>query len=92
VEAQDFHLKAQVQWFLWRLGAAEASYRQALARDGLNPEWRYEYAQLLHQQGRRGEARRELLVALSLPSHPPQAASLLERVTLERATKDDVLK
>jgi tetratricopeptide (TPR) repeat protein len=92
VEAKDFHLMAQVQWFLWRLDAAEASYRQALVRDGLNPECHYEYAQLLHQQGRRKEARRELLVVLSLPAHPPQAASLLERVTLERATSDDILR
>jgi tetratricopeptide (TPR) repeat protein len=92
LEADDFHVKAQVQWSLWRLGEAEASYRQALARDGLNPEWRYEYAWLLHQQGRLKEARRELLVVLSLPSHPPQALWLLDQVTLEQATKEAVLR
>jgi tetratricopeptide (TPR) repeat protein len=92
VEANDFRTRAQVQWFLWRLDEAEASYRQALARDGLNAECRYEYALLLHQLGRRKEARRELLVVLSLPSHPQQAVWLLDKLTLERATKEDVLK
>jgi tetratricopeptide (TPR) repeat protein len=92
VEAKDFHTRAQVQWALWQPGAAEASYREALAREGLNPEWRYEYARLLHQLGKLKEARRELLIVLSLPLHPPEARQLLEEVTLERAISQDVSK
>jgi hypothetical protein len=91
-EAKDFHLKAQVQWALWQLDAADASYRKALARQGLNPDWHYEYARLLYQEGRRKDARRELFIDMALPSHPWRAGKLLEVVTRERALREDILK
>jgi hypothetical protein len=91
-EAKDFHLRAQVQWALWQLDAADTSYREALARDGLNGDWHYEYARLLYQQGRRKEARRELFIDMAMPSHPWQAGKLLEVISHERAMKEDILK
>jgi hypothetical protein len=91
-EAKDFHLRAQVQWALWQLDAADASYQEALSREGLNPQWHYEYARLLYQEGRRKEARRELYIDMALPFHTWQAGKLLEVISHERALKEDILK
>jgi hypothetical protein len=92
LEAKDLHLKAQIEWALWQLDKATATYQEALAQDGLNADWRFEFAQLLYQQGRLKEAKRELLLVLGLPSSPGEARDLLGIVTLERAKKEDILK
>jgi hypothetical protein len=92
LEARDLHQKAQVFWALWQLKQATATYQEALAQDGLNVEWRYEYAKLLYQQGRLKDAKDELYLVLGLPSHPGEARDLLEIVTLERARTEDILK
>src|SRR5205823_4767294 len=43
-----------------RPAEAEAAYRQALVRDPQQVRWRYELAELLHEQGKLPECRREL--------------------------------
>src|SRR5262249_12409827 len=90
--ARDLYLKARVHWALWQLGSAHVAYQEALAMDGLNAQRRFEFAQLLYQEGRLREARRELLLVLALPTCPGQAGHLLDVVTHERARKEDILK
>lgn len=79
--ADDLHLKGQVYSALDRPAEALAAYREALAREPLQVEWRYELAELLYQQGGAEEAYRELLTVLGLrPDHGP-ARELREAAT-----------
>ncbi|HEX8202954.1 MAG TPA: tetratricopeptide repeat protein, partial [Isosphaeraceae bacterium] len=75
VPAAELHLRALVQVALERPEEALSAYRQALALEPLQVEWRFEFARLLHEQGRDQEAYAELRTVLGLrPDHPPALA------------------
>jgi tetratricopeptide (TPR) repeat protein len=59
-QANDYHLQATIHSALGQPAEALEAYRAALARAPLQASWRYEYARLLHEQGRPEEAVREL--------------------------------
>jgi hypothetical protein len=88
----DFHVKALAHWFLWQPDQAESAFKMALIHEGLNGQWRLEYAHLLFQQGHLREAQRELVLLESLPSPPVAAKFLLYVVDLRIAESKDPLK
>jgi thioredoxin-like negative regulator of GroEL len=86
--ATDLHLEATLHESLDDLGQAAAAYEAALDRAPQEIEWRYEFARLLHRQGRLKEARRQLLTVLTdQPSHR-EGQRLLQVVAREMAEKE----
>jgi O-antigen ligase len=84
-QAKDLHLEAQVRGALGQPAEALDAYRAALIRDPLQAGWRFEYARLLYQQERLGEAERELRVVLREQPGNKEAQELL-RAVLEGPT------
>ena len=75
----DLHLKAIFLKSLGRPNDAAAAYEELLLREVGQVEWRVEYAQLLYEQGRLQDARRELLTVLAQqPTHAGARALLGE--------------
>jgi hypothetical protein len=82
---EDFHTRAAIQRCLGRPALALADYEAALAREPRQVDWRYEFAELLHEQGRMPEARRELVAVLAWqPGYAP-ARQLRDVVAREAA-------
>jgi tetratricopeptide (TPR) repeat protein len=76
----DLHLQSQLRRALGRRTEALAGYEALLLREPENASWRYEFSQLLYEEGRYPEAQRELLTVLAAqPRHAP-AADLLNLV------------
>jgi hypothetical protein len=88
----DYHVKAWAHWLLWQTDQAESAFKMALIHEGLNGQWRLEYAHLLFQQGHLREAQRELVIVESLPSPPVAAKFFLNVVNLRIAESQDLLK
>ncbi len=59
MDAEDWYSKAVIHRVLEENDEALGSYRKALARNPRAYQWRYEYAQLLYEQGKPEEALRE---------------------------------
>jgi O-antigen ligase/tetratricopeptide (TPR) repeat protein len=85
--AADIRLRAWLYRSLGKAEEAQASYHLALARDPEQVAWRYELAELLHQQGQLSEARQELLTILQEQPRHKDAARLFEVVSRELAEK-----
>jgi O-antigen ligase len=79
-QAKELHLEAQVRGALGQPAEALDAYRAALTRDPLQAGWRFEYARLLYQQERWGEAERELRVVLREQPGNKEAQDLLRAV------------
>jgi tetratricopeptide (TPR) repeat protein len=86
--ANDWHLEAQIHVALGRPAEALDAYRAALARAPLHAGWRYELARLLHEQGRREDAARELRVVVRQQPQNGDARDLLQAV-LRELTEDE---
>jgi tetratricopeptide (TPR) repeat protein len=82
VRTEDFHVKALILRALGRSEEALAAYQSALAQEPHQVEWRLEFAQLLYQQKRLRESRRELLSVLAQKPDQADARELL--TALER--------
>jgi tetratricopeptide (TPR) repeat protein len=78
----DLHLKASIQSALGQADEALVTYHAALTREPRQISWRFEFAQLLYQQKRFQEARRELLIVLLQQAGHTDARGLL--TTVER--------
>jgi tetratricopeptide (TPR) repeat protein len=81
LRAQDLHTKAVIHTSLGQPVEALATYRAALRREPRQADWRYEFAQLLYQQGYVQEARREVLTVLRQQPRHAQALHLFEAGT-----------
>lgn len=84
---KDLHIKAKVHKALNEPAKAVALYQALLARDALQPGWRYELAQVLYSAGRLQEARLELLTVMAHQPKHPQAYDLFTTVTKELLRK-----
>jgi tetratricopeptide (TPR) repeat protein len=81
---EDLHLKASIHALLGDAAEAVAAYQEAFRREPRQFGWRWEFAKLLHQQGRLRECQQELSVVLSqYPGHA-EARALLQ--TIERGS------
>jgi tetratricopeptide (TPR) repeat protein len=78
--AADLHLRALVVSALDRPAEALDAYREALAREPLQVDWRFELARLLHRQGRDPEAYAELRTVLGMRPGDGPAIELREAV------------
>ncbi len=79
-DVDSYVLEARVDKLLEQPGEALSAYRKALQLDSYNVELRYEYAQLLYQQGELVKARTELrTIVRRKPSHK-KAAQLLKKI------------
>ena len=87
LSAEDAHAKARMLASLGRSDEARAAYREALTLDPAQPGWRYEYAVVLHEQGRLQDARTELRAVLDQQPENTSARERLERVVLDIARK-----
>jgi O-antigen ligase/tetratricopeptide (TPR) repeat protein len=68
--AEDLHLQGFIQGSLGRITEARNAYRAALALKSERLDWRYEWAQLLHQHGHLQEMQQELQIILQRqPDH-----------------------
>ncbi|HXG09752.1 MAG TPA: O-antigen ligase family protein [Gemmataceae bacterium] len=85
LKARDLHLRGSICAALGQEEEAVTAYREALALEPLQVEWRFELAGLLHQQGRLQEARRELITLLQRQPKNWKARKLLEAVAREIA-------
>lgn len=81
--ANDLHLMALLHQRLNQPEEALAAYQAALQREPFNIGWRLENAQLLRQQGKLVEARRELIDILRQDPGHAQARQLVPVVTRE---------
>jgi tetratricopeptide (TPR) repeat protein len=88
LSAGDLHLKAQAHRALEQTREALAAYQAALDERPDAPEWRYEFADLLHRQGRLQDARRELNTILAGRPGYDKARELHKRVLREIAEED----
>jgi len=84
---EDLHIKAVVQKHLGHPVEAMGAYKDLLARDPLQLTWRYEFAQLLYEEGRLAEARAELLFVLAQKPRHREAYELLTIVTRKELDK-----
>ena len=82
-QAKDFYLLGRIQDGLGDRSAALQSYRLALARDGRQTEWRYEWADLLYREGKLKEAEQEVGRVLRENPRHKKAQSLLDAVKRE---------
>jgi tetratricopeptide (TPR) repeat protein len=92
---EDFHTRAAIQRSLGRPALAVAAYEASLAREPGRVDWRYEFAELLHEQGRLPEARRELVAVLAWqPGHAParQLREVVARETAEGKRRSPVVR
>jgi tetratricopeptide (TPR) repeat protein len=85
--SEDAHARAWMLASLGRPTEALAAYREALTLDPLQPGWRYEYAVVLHEQGRLQDARSELRAVLDQQPENSRARERLDRVNLDIARK-----
>jgi O-antigen ligase len=85
--SEDAHARAWMLASLARSAEAMALYREALTRDPLQSGWRYEFAVLLHEQGRLQDARSELRAVLDQQPENTRARDRLDRVNLDIARK-----
>jgi O-antigen ligase/tetratricopeptide (TPR) repeat protein len=85
LQAQDLQTKAVIHTSLGQPAEALAAYRAALRREPQQADWRYEFAQLLYQQGHAQEARREVLLVLRQQPEHAKALQLLEAGTRQGA-------
>jgi len=81
----DLHVKASIQSALDRAEEALLNYRAALTREPHQVSWRFEFAQLLCQQKRLQEARRELLIVILQQAEHTNARRLLTIVERQLA-------
>jgi tetratricopeptide (TPR) repeat protein len=82
--AEDLHLRAKVHAGLGQAPEALALYRAALAIKPLQTSWRFEFAQLLYENGQHQDGRQELqLILAHQPDHAP-ARDLLNAVDKKR--------
>jgi tetratricopeptide (TPR) repeat protein len=86
--ADDLYCKASAHRALGQAEEALAAYRAALDERPDEPGWRYEFAELLHRQGRLQEARRELNAVLSGRPGDARARELHQTVLQEIAEGD----
>jgi len=84
----DFHTEALIHRSLGHPDEALAAYREALAADPGQAAWRYEWAKLLHEEGRLQEARQELLTVLERQPGNTRARKLLEKIALQLEEKE----
>jgi O-antigen ligase/tetratricopeptide (TPR) repeat protein len=85
--SEDAHARARMLASLGRSAEAAAAYQEALTLDPSQPGWRYEYAVVLHQQGRLQDARSELRAVLDQQPDNSRAREKLDRVNLDIARK-----
>jgi tetratricopeptide (TPR) repeat protein len=85
--SEDAHARAWMLASLGRSAEAMVAYREALTLDPLQTGWRYEYAVLLHEQGRLQDARGELRAVLEQQPENSGARERLDRVNLDIARK-----
>jgi tetratricopeptide (TPR) repeat protein len=78
VQAQDLHTRAVLHTSLGQPAEALATYRAALRREPQQADWRYEFAQLLFQQGYVQAARREVCIVLRQQPGRAEALQLFE--------------
>jgi O-antigen ligase len=84
---RELRTKAKVHVALGQAAQAEATYRQLTSRGTAEAADRCDFARFLYDQGRLGEARRELLFALAQEPTYYRARELLDIVTHELARK-----
>jgi len=87
LKPEDLHVKAVAHKSLGQPNEAIAAYRQLLSRQPAQANWRYELAQVLHEQNRLEDARRELVVVLAQQPKHAQARELLAIVSYELTRK-----
>jgi tetratricopeptide (TPR) repeat protein len=87
LDPPDLRTKAKVHVALGHAAQAEATYRQLMSRRTAEAADRCDFARFLYDQGRLGEARRELLFALAQQPNFDRAKELLDIVTHELARK-----
>jgi O-antigen ligase/tetratricopeptide (TPR) repeat protein len=75
-DAKQLYLRATIQRAMGQSAEALASYRLAVLQSPWEINWRYEWAELLYQQGKREECRRELLIILGRQPGYSQAQAL----------------
>jgi tetratricopeptide (TPR) repeat protein len=69
LSAEELHAKARAHRALGQAAEARQAYEALLARE---PRWRYEFVQLLYEEGQLPEARRELVILLEQePANAP---------------------
>jgi tetratricopeptide (TPR) repeat protein len=78
--AEELHTRATIQRALGRPAEALQTYHEALLQAPHQIGWRYERAELAHEQGRFEDAHQELLVILAIQRHDPKARALLDAV------------
>jgi tetratricopeptide (TPR) repeat protein len=83
----QLHVKAVAHKSLGQRGEALAAYRQLLMRKPDQAGWRYEMAEVLHEEGQLEETRRELVVVLAQQPNHTQARELLALVSREQIRK-----
>jgi tetratricopeptide (TPR) repeat protein len=81
LKAEDLYLRGQICRQLDRPKEALASCHAAVVQEPRQVAWRYDYAELLVQQGRWNEAREELNALLGLDGNHAQARTLLNQVS-----------
>jgi O-antigen ligase len=81
LSTKDLHTKALIFRSLGEVSNAERAYRSLLEREPLQSIWRYEFAEVLYEEGQLEAARTELFTVLAhQPKHGP-AFELLRKVT-----------
>jgi tetratricopeptide (TPR) repeat protein len=78
--AEDLYLKASIHRALGQKAEAEAAYRALLDREPLDPDRRYELAELLYEQDRFREAFQELLKIQVLQPENDRARAKMDAV------------
>ena len=82
----QWYTKAVLHFQLGQPAKAMQAYQAALANDPSQVGWRYEFAQLLYQQGRLKESRRQLVVILGQQPNHAAAHALFEELAQDAAT------
>jgi tetratricopeptide (TPR) repeat protein len=76
-DAASWQLKGRIHHLVGEPEPALAAYRAAISQEPRQTEWRYEYAELLYQEGRFDLARAQLITILDLNPNHYRARTLL---------------